>query len=237
MNFTKMTEEDVKYQFITPAIEDAGWNKNQLKFEYSFTDGEMQIRGSKSVRGAKKRADYILLYKPNLPLAIVEAKDMYHAVGDGMQQGVEYAKILDIPFVYSSNGKSFLERDRLNGTEREMALNEFLSPDELWERYTTNKEFTPKQEEIITQPYYFDSFSKKSPRYYQRVAINRTIEAIAQGKERILLVMATGTGKTFTAFQIAHRLKESGLKKKILYLADRNILIDQTMVGDFKTFR
>lgn len=235
MNFTKMTEEDVKYQFITPAIEDAGWNKNQLKFEYSFTDGEMQIRGSKSVRGAKKRADYILLYKPNLPLAIVEAKDMYHAVGDGMQQGVEYAKILDIPFVYSSNGKSFLERDRLNGTEREMALNEFPSPDELWERYTT-KEFTPKQEEIITQPYYFDSFSKKSPRYYQRVAINRTIEAIAQGKERILLVMATGTGKTFTAFQIAHRLKESGLKKKILYLADRNILIDQTMVGDFKPF-
>ncbi len=236
MSFEKMTEEDVKYQFITPAIESAGWDKNQLKFEYSFTDGEMKIQGNKAVRGKQKRADYVLLYKPNLPLAIVEAKDQYHALGDGIQQAEGYASILDVPFAYSSNGTGFLERDMLNGTSREISLDEFPSPSELWERYTNQKGFTSEQEDIITQPYYFDTVSKKTPRYYQRVAINKTIEAIAKGQDRILLVMATGTGKTYTAFQIAHRLKESGLKKKILYLADRNILIDQTMVGDFKPF-
>ena len=196
----------------------------------------MKIQGNKAVRGKQKRADYVLLYKPNLPLAIVEAKDQYHALGDGIQQAEGYASILDVPFAYSSNGTGFLERDMLNGTSREISLDEFPSPSELWERYTNQKGFTSEQEEIITQPYYFDTVSKKTPRYYQRVAINKTIEAIAKGQDRILLVMATGTGKTYTAFQIAHRLKESGLKKKILYLADRNILIDQTMVGDFKPF-
>lgn len=236
MTFDKLTEEDVKFQYITPAIEDAGWNKNQFKFEYSFTDGEIQIRGDKTNRGPKKRADYLLLYKPNLPIAIVEAKDQYHSLGDGIQQAVDYANILDIPFAFSSNGTGFLERDRINGTEREISLDEFPSPEELWERYILSKEFTPTEEKIVTQPYYYNINSNKEPRYYQRIAINRTIEAIAKGQNRILLVMATGTGKTFTAFQIAHRLKESGLKKKILYLADRNILIDQTMDNDFKPF-
>lgn len=236
MSFNKLSEEDVKYQYITPAIENAGWDKSQIRLEYSFTAGEMKIRGNKAVRGAKKRADYVLFYKKNLPLAIVEAKDQYHAIGDGIQQGVEYAEALDIPFVYSSNGTGFLERDRENGTERELSLDEFPTPNDLWERYVNKKAFTPEQEKIITQPYYFDAVSKKTPRYYQRIAINRTIEAIAKGKNRILLIMATGTGKTYTAFQIAHRLKEAGLKKRILYLADRNILIDQTMVGDFKPF-
>lgn len=236
MTFDKLTEEDVKFQYITPAIQNAGWSNNQFKFEYSFTDGEIQIRGDKTNRGPKKRADYLLLYKPNLPIAIVEAKDQYHSLGDGIQQAVDYANILDIPFAFSSNGTGFLERDRINGTEREISLDEFPSPEELWERYKLSKEFTPTEEKIVTQPYYYDINSNKEPRYYQRIAINRTIEAIAKGQNRILLVMATGTGKTFTAFQIAHRLKESGLKKKILYLADRNILIDQTMDNDFKPF-
>ncbi len=236
MNFTKMTEEDVKYQFITPAIEDAGWNKNQLKFEYSFTDGKMKIRGNKGVRGYKKRADYLLLYKPNIPIAIVEAKDGNHAVDDGMQQAINYAEILDIPFAYSSNGTGFVEHDMLTGVERDLHDYEFPSPEELWERYISFKEITPEEEVIITEPDYFDPISKKKPRYYQRVAINKTVEAIAKGKNRILLVMATGTGKTFTAFQIVHRLWKSGMKKKILYLADRNILIDQTMQQDFKPF-
>lgn len=214
MTFDKLTEEDVKFQYITPAIQNAGWSNNQFKFEYSFTDGEIQIRGDKTNRGPKKRADYLLLYKPNLPIAIVEAKDQYHSLGDGIQQAVDYANILDIPFAFSSNGTGFLERDRINGTEREISLDEFPSPEELWERYKLSKEFTPTEEKIVTQPYYYDINSNKEPRYYQRIAINRTIEAIAKGQNRILLVMATGTGKTFTAFQIAHRLKESGLKKR-----------------------
>lgn len=236
MTFEKMTEEDVKYHYITPAIEDAGWHKNQLKFEYTFTDGEIKIRGDKSKRGVKKRADYLLLYEPNLPIAIVEAKDQYHSIGDGIQQAVNYGRILDVQFVYSSNGTGFLERDRINGTEKELSLDEFPSPEELWERYIIGKQITPEEEEIITQPYHYDINNNRTPRYYQRIAINRTIESVVQGKNRILLVMATGTGKTYTAFQIAHRLKKSGLKKKILYLADRNILIDQTMDDDFKPF-
>lgn len=236
MSYQGLTEEEVKHRYITPAIENAGWKKEQIRLEYSFTDGEMQIRGSKSIRGKQKRADYVLFFKPNIPLAVIEAKDDSHAIGDGLQQGIHYAKSLDVPYVYSSNGSGFIERDRLNNTEHEITLEEFPSPEELWQRYIDKKELTPEQEDIITQPYYFDAVTKKTPRYYQRVAINRTIEAIAKGQDRILLVMATGTGKTFTAFQIAHRLKEAGLKKKILYLADRNILIDQTMVGDFKPF-
>ncbi len=237
MNYNNYSEEDVKYQFITPSIENAGWAKTQIRFEYSFTDGQMMIRGMKAKRGARKRADYLLSYKPNLPLAIVEAKDQKHAVGDGMQQGIHYAEILDVPFVYSSNGSGFLEHDMITGKERELYLEEFPSPEDLWNRMINEKQISNEVEDIINEPYHIGSGQHpKIPRYYQRIAINRTIEAIANGKNRILLVMATGTGKTFTAFQIAYRLRKSNTKKKILYLADRNILIDQTMAQDFKPF-
>lgn len=235
-NKQTMSEEDIKLKFITPAIERAGWDKmRQIKMEYTFTDGRVIVRGKIVERGSKKRTDYILFYKPNLPLAIVEAKDNKHSVGDGMQQGIAYAQTLDVPFVYSSNGDGFLEHDMKNGTEREIPLDAFPSPEELWRRYVGEEQFTSEQEALITEPYYFQP-GDKTPRYYQRIAINRTIRAIARGQDRILLVMATGTGKTYTAFQIIHRLWKSGRKKKILYLADRNILIDQTMSQDFKPF-
>lgn len=231
----RLTEEEVKHRYITPSIENSGWEKEQIRMEYFFTDGEMRIRGSKAQRGKRKRADYLLSYKSNIPLAIVEAKDNVHSIFDGMQQAINYAKILDVPFAYSSNGSGFVEHDMIKGTEKEISLTEFPSPDELWDRYIEEKDIS--DEDIISEPYYIgDGFLRKTPRYYQRIAINRTIEAIANGKNRILLVMATGTGKTFTAFQIAHRLWKSGTKKKILYLADRNILIDQTMEQDFKPF-
>lgn len=232
----EMTEEDIKLQFITPAIEAAGWDKlKQIKMEYNFTDGRVIVRGNITARGKRKRTDYLLYYKPNLPLAIVEAKDNRHSIGDGMQQGIEYAECLDIPFVYSSNGDGFLEHDMLCGKEREIKLEEFPSPEELWRRYKGDTSMTSDQETLITEPYYFQP-GDKTPRYYQRIAINRTIDAIARGQNRILLVMATGTGKTYTAFQIIHRLWKSGRKKKILFLADRNILVDQTMQQDFKPF-
>lgn len=232
----EMTEEDIKLQFITPAIEAAGWDKlKQIKMEYNFTDGRVIVRGNITARGKRKRTDYLLYYKPNLPLAIVEAKDNRHSIGDGMQQGIEYAECLDVPFVYSSNGDGFLEHDMLCGKEREIKLEEFPSPEELWRRYKGDTSMTSDQETLITEPYYFQP-GDKTPRYYQRIAINRTIDAIARGQNRILLVMATGTGKTYTAFQIIHRLWKSGRKKKILFLADRNILVDQTMQQDFKPF-
>ena len=233
---SQMTEEDIKLQFITPAIEAAGWDRQkQIRMEYSFTDGRVIVRGNITARGKRKRTDYLLYYKPNLPLAIVEAKDNHHSIGAGMQQGIEYAECLDVPFVYSSNGDGFLEHDMKNGTEREIKLEEFPSPEELWARFKGDTAMTPEQEELITEPYYFQP-GDKTPRYYQRIAINRTIDAIARGQNRILLVMATGTGKTYTAFQIIHRLWKSGRKKKILFLADRNILVDQTMQQDFKPF-
>lgn len=232
----EMTEEDIKLQFITPAIEAAGWDKlKHIKMEYNFTDGRVIVRGNITARGKRKRTDYLLYYKPNLPLAIVEAKDNRHSIGDGMQQGIEYAECLDVPFVYSSNGDGFLEHDMLCGKEREIKLEEFPSPEELWRRYKGDTAMTSDQETLITEPYYFQP-GDKTPRYYQRIAINRTIDAIARGQNRILLVMATGTGKTYTAFQIIHRLWKSGRKKKILFLADRNILVDQTMQQDFKPF-
>lgn len=232
----EMTEEDIKLQFITPAVEKAGWDKSkQIKMEYNFTDGRVIVRGNTTARGARKRTDYLLYYKPNLPIAIIEAKDNNHNLGDGMQQGIEYAEVLDIPFVYSSNGDGFLEHDMKSGTERELSLDQFPSPDDLWQRYIGDENITPDQEKLITEPYYFQP-GDKTPRYYQRIAINRTIDAVARGQKRILLVMATGTGKTYTAFQIIHRLWKSGCKKKILFLADRNILVDQTMQQDFKPF-
>ena len=231
-----MSEEDIKMKYITPAIEKAGWDiKTQVRAEYTFTDGRIIVRGNLVARGKRKRADYLLSYKPNMPLAIIEAKDNKKPMGAGMQQGLEYAEILDIPFIYSSNGDGFIEHDRFTGKERELSLDEFPSPNELWERYKKGKGIQPHEEKVIEEDYFFD-MSGKSPRYYQRVAINRVIEAIAKGQDRILLVMATGTGKTYTAFQIIYRLWKSRAKKRILFLADRNILIDQTMANDFKHF-
>ncbi|MBU5316273.1 DEAD/DEAH box helicase family protein [Clostridium bornimense] len=235
-NKKSMSEEDIKMKYITPAIERAGWDiKRQVRAEYTFTDGRVIVRGNITSRGKKKRADYILFYKPNIPLAIIEAKDNKHSIGSGMQQGIEYGAILDVPFVYSSNGDGFLEHDMLKGTERELSLDEFPSCDELWNRYIENKGLTEEEEKIITEPYYFQA-GDKQPRYYQRNAINRTIEAIAKGQNRILLVMATGVGKTYVAFNIIYRLWKSRRKKKILFLADRNILVDQTMQNDFSPF-
>lgn len=244
MSFNKknMSEEDIKMKYITPAIEQAGWDiKKHVRAEYTFTDGRVIVRGNITTRGKKKRVDYILFYKPNIPLAIIEAKDNKKSVGAGMQQGIEYAeglkyaKILDVPFVYSSNGDGFVEHDMLTGKERNLTLEEFPTREELWDRYIQSKGLTNEQEEIITEPYFFQA-GDKQPRYYQRNAINRTIEAIAKGQDRILLVMATGVGKTYVAFNIIYRLWKSRRKKKILFLADRNILVDQTMSNDFQPF-
>jgi type I restriction enzyme R subunit len=232
-----VSEEDIKRLFITPAIEIKWDAHTQIRMEKFFTDGRVIVRGNTAERAKGNKADYILFYKSNLPLAIVEAKDDSHSVGAGMQQAIKYAKILDIPFAYSSNGSAFLEHDIKNGTERRVALSDFPTPDELWARYKSEQSISAEQEKLLTTPYHFNLLEKKKPRYYQRIAINRTIEAIVKGKNRILLVMATGTGKTYTAFQIMHRLWKAGEKKKILYLADRNILIDQTIQQDFKPFK
>ena len=237
MNKKDMSERDICTKYITPALVKAGWDiKRQIREEVTFTDGRIIVRGNVTTRGKRKRADYILYYKSNLPIAVVEAKDNKHSIGDGMQQAINYADILDLQFAYSSNGDGFIEHDMKSGTEREISLEEFPSPEELWNRYKGIKKITPEQEKIITEPYYFAQ-GDKTPRYYQRIAVNRTIEAIVKGKNRILLVMATGTGKTYTAFQIIHRLRASGAKKKILFLADRNILVDQTKQNDFKPFQ
>lgn len=236
MKKSEMTEEDIKIKYINPAIEKSGWDINRnVKFEYCFTDGRIIVRGNKTKRGDKKKADYLLYYLPNIPIAVIEAKDNNHSVGDGMQQAIEYANVLDVPFAYSSNGDGFLEHDMRAGKERELKMNEFPSPEELWKRYKGIINISEEQEKLITEPYYFN-MGDKTPRYYQVIAINKTIEAIAKGQNRILIVMATGTGKTYTAFQIIHRLWQSKNKRKILYLADRNILIDQTMQQDFKPF-
>ena len=232
-----MTEEEVKLNFITPAIENAGWQKKQIRMEYSITAGKIVVRSNVAKRLPAKKADYVLFYKENLPLAIVEAKDDNHRVGDGMQQALEYAEMLDVRFVYTSNGESFLFHDRKLGVEKEIELADFPSPDTLFNKmYKEELDEFPNLHKILDEPYYF-GIESYTPRYYQRIAINRTVEAIAKGKDRILLVMATGTGKTYMAFQIIWRLWKSGLKKKILYLADRNILVDQTIIGDFKPFK
>ena len=241
MNKKTLSERDICTKFITPAIEKSGWDKlTQLLEEVSFTDGKIYVRGKMTARGARKRADYILYYKPNIPIAIVEAKDNKHSVRAGIQQALDYAKILDIPCVFSSNGDGFIFHDRTatdGNVETELNIDSFPTPEELWQKYKKYKGIeTPEAEKVVAQDYYFDG-SGRSPRYYQQIAVNRTVEAIAKGQDRILLVMATGTGKTYTAFQIIHRLWKSGKKKRILFLADRNALIDQTRRGDFKHFK
>ena len=232
-----LTEEDIKLKYITPALQDSEWNiKSQIRCEYYYTAGKINVRENVAQRGKGKKVDYLLSYKSNLPIAIVEAKDNNVHVSHGIQQAIDYAMDLDVPFAYSSNGDGFYEHDMITGEEKELRLEEFPSPQVLWERYLKEKQITPEQEQLITEPYYFMDINK-TPRYYQRIAINKTIEAIAKGKKRLLLVMATGTGKTFTAFQIIHRLHKSGKMKRVLYLADRNVLIDQTMQNDFKPFQ
>ena len=235
-----LSERDICTKFITPALRKAGWDEMaQIREEVSFTKGRIIVRGKLVSRGKGKRADYILYYKPNIPIALIEAKDNTHAIGDGMQQGLDYAETLHIPFVFSSNGDGFVFHDRTDAaTEREttLGLDSFPPPGELWGRYRAWKGLTPGSESIVLQDY-FDDDGGKSPRYYQVNAINATIEAIAKGRDRILLVMATGTGKTYTAFQIIWRLWKAGRKKRILFLADRNVLIDQTMVNDFRPFK
>ena len=232
-----MSEEDIKLNFITPALLSRGWkDKITMETKVQFTDGKVNIKGNLVSRDPAKKADYILYINANNPIAIVEAKDNNHSVSFGLQQAKTYAEMMDIPFAYSSNGDAFYEHDYLTGLEREIALDQFPTYDELFARFKAESNggtgLTPEEEAIINQPYY-SSASTYAPRYYQRIAINRTLDIIAKGRDRVLLVMATGTGKTYTAFQIVYRLLKAGLKKKILYLADRNILVDQSIQQDF----
>ncbi|WP_459568453.1 EcoAI/FtnUII family type I restriction enzme subunit R [Bradyrhizobium diazoefficiens] len=234
-----LSERDICTKFITPALRSAGWDEIlQIREEVGFTKGRIIVRGKLVSRGRAKRADYVLYYKPNIPLALIEAKDNTHSVGDGMQQGLDYAATLDIPFVFSSNGDGFVFHDRtgrIAPVEVNLSLDAFPSPANLWARYRAWKGLDAEAEQIVLQDYYDDG-SGEAKRYYQVTAINRTIEAIAKGASRVLLVMATGSGKTRTAFQIIWRLWKAGRKKRILFLADRNVLIDQTMVNDFRPF-
>jgi len=235
-----LSERDICTKFITPAVINAGWDLHtQIREEVSFTKGRIIVRGKLHSRGEQKRADYILYYKSNIPIAVIEAKDNSHGVGSGMQQALNYAETLGIPFVFSSNGDGFLLHDRTGlaaQTEQELALNRFPSPAELWHRYCQWKGIeTETARQTVEMPYYDDG-TGRAPRYYQANAINNTVEAVARGQQRILLVMATGVGKTYTAFQIIWRLWKSGTKKRILFLADRNILVDQTKNNDFKPF-
>lgn len=231
----QMSEEDIKLQFITPAIADK-WDLRKITMETKITDGKINLKGNFVTREKPKRADYVLYLNANNPIAIVEAKDNNHSISYGLQQAMCYAKMLDIPFAYSSNGDGFFEHDFLTGKEREFSLEEFPTEQELYQRYkgrvNHGKGFTYEQKKILQQPYY-SSQTTYPPRYYQRIAINRTVDAISKGKNRLLLVMATGTGKTYTAFQIVYRLLKSGMKNKILYLADRNNLVDQSIQQDF----
>jgi type I restriction enzyme R subunit len=239
MSKSDLSERDICTKYITPAVKRAGWDEmTQMREEVSFTKGRIIVRGRLVTRGKSKRADYILYSKPNIPIAIIEAKGNNCSLGDGMQQALEYAVTLGIPFVFSSNGDGFIFHDRTGLSEEQettLRLEEFPSPDDLWDRYRRWKGLSPEAEQIVLQDY-FDDGSGKAPRYYQTSAINAAIEAIAKGQDRILLVMATGTGKTYTAFQIIWRLWKAGRKKRILFLADRNVLIDQTMVNDFRPF-
>lgn len=238
MTKKSLSETDICAKWITPAVVQAGWDEEtQIRREVGFTKGRIIVRGKLVTRGKAKRADYVLYYQ-TVPIAVIEAKDNNHAVGDGMQQALEYAETLAVPFVFSSNGDGFVFHDRTGmGAKLEvtLSLGEFPSPSKLWAQYLAWKGLGPQQEKIVLQPYYDDG-SGKEPRYYQSNAINASVEAIAKGQNRVLLVMATGTGKTYTAFQIIWRLWKAGQKKRILFLADRNVLIDQTMVNDFRPF-
>ena len=241
MNKKDLSEADIKAKFITPAILRSGWDENtQIGREVHFTAGRIYVKGKLTARGKSKFADYILFYKPNIPIAVIEAKDNKHSLQSGIQQALDYANILDIPCVFSSNGNGFYFHDRTASSgqlESELGLNEFPSPDQLWQIYKQYKGIdTSEIEEIATQEYFIDS-SGRAPRYYQQIAINRTVETVAKGQNRILLVMATGTGKTYTAFQIIYRLWKAKVKKRILFLADRTALIDQTARGDFRHFK
>ena len=240
MNKKGLTERDICSKFINPALKSSGWDlRTQIREEVTFTDGRVIVQGSLHSRGKAKRADYILYYKANMPIAIIEAKDNKHNVGDGMQQALEYSEILDIPFVFTSNGDSFVFHDKTiqdGPIEREISLEQFPTPDELREKYNTYKNLdNPELIEIAEQDYFSDD-SGMSPRYYQQIAVNRTVEAVAKGIDRILLVMATGTGKTYTAFNIIWRLWKSKKKQRILFLADRSALLTQTKNGDFSPF-
>ncbi len=233
-----LNETEIRTRFITPAICKRWSVSSQVREEFQFTRGRVIVRGKTVKRGSSKKVDYLLFYKPGIPLALVEAKDNHHSPGEGMQQALDYAESLDIPFVYTSNGDAFVEHDRTghaSPVEREIPLDQFPGPEELWARYAAAKGLTAEQDAVSTQDYYDDG-SGKTPRYYQLIAINRTVEAAAQGRNRLLLVMATGTGKTYTAFQIIWRLWKSGARKRILFLVDRNILADQTKTNDFKPF-
>jgi type I restriction enzyme R subunit len=240
MDKKQLSERDICTKFINPAIEKAGWNmRKQVREEVSFTDGRIIVQGKMHTRGTRKRADYILYYKPNMPIAIIEAKGNKKPVGAGMQQALEYSEILQIPFIFTSNGDSFVFHDKTNSTgqvETELRLDEFPSPQELWNKYVQYRGLEGDEaREVVEQEYYADD-SDMSPRYYQQNAVNRTVEAVAKGQNRVILVMATGTGKTYTAFNIIWRLWKAGVKKRILFLADRNALLTQTKTGDFSPF-
>lgn len=231
-----LKEQEIRTKYITPALNDKGWDvPTNMREEYYFTDGRVLVVGKLHKQADGKKADY-LLFHAGKPIAVVEAKDNNHPVSGGIQQAIDYAQILDVPFAYSSNGDAFLEHDFTTGNETEISLDAFPTEGVLYQRYLDSKKYTPLEQKIVETPYYVDVYSHE-PRYYQRIAVDRTVEAIARGQQRVLIVMATGTGKTYTAFQIIHRLHQSGAKKKILYLADRNILIDQTMSQDFKPFK
>lgn len=243
MDKKQLSEQDIRTKFITPGLLAAGWDRDrQLREDVGLTAGRIRVRSNNMHTRDKKtilRADYVLYHHPNVPLAVVEAKDNKHPIGSGMQQALEYAALLDVPFAYSSNGDGFIEHDltqRYGVLEREISLNEFPSPEELWNRYCLYKGLAePEQVSLVSQPYY-QSATSFEPRYYQQVAINRAVEAVAKGATRLMLVMATGTGKTQTAFQIIHRLWKAGAKKRILFLADRNVLLEQPFNKDFLPF-
>lgn len=239
MQKNQLTEQEVRTQFITPAVQNAGWQPFQIREEYSITKGRIIARGNICKREKAKFADYVLFYQSHIPIAIIEAKDNKHSVSDGMQQALEYAQMMNVPYIFTSNGDGFTFHNRniSEGTKESfLQLNEFPSPDQLWWQYKNDFQINDQQEEIIVQPYFTEK-ENKSPRYYQLNAINLAVDAIAREQNRILLVMATGTGKTYTAFQIIWRLWKARKKKRILFLADRNALIDQTYTNDFAPFK
>ena len=232
-----LSEEDVKFRLITPSVEKSGWTKENIRMEYYFTDGQVFVNGNKISRGKAKKADYLLLKNNIIPLAVIEAKSLEHTAESGLQQAMNYAEILNLPFAYSCNGKLFVEHDFLTGKERRFSLNEFPTENELWQRYCIANNLTKEQENITLEPDYRNAMQSRTARYYQRIAIDKTVQAVAQGKKRNLIVLATGTGKTFVAFQIVWKLLQSGAVRRVLYLADRNILIDQTMQQDFSPLK